>query len=156
MRQANQPDFAAQDFAPAAAGDSASADEARLRDALKRYSPATREAACQFRRTGNTRHLPAIVHGLIEHCVASDARLKLERGGDGLRLVEDLAIDSLTMLEIVFLAEEILGITIENDEVRPFRTVGDVKKFIASRLRGGPSKALNRSPGRPELRARSA
>jgi 3-hydroxyacyl-[acyl-carrier-protein] dehydratase len=110
------------------------ADDAYLRDALKRCSPSTRDAACAFRRTGSPDHLPAIVHGLIEHYVERGARAKLNRSGDGLRLVEDLAIDSLTMLEIVFLAEDVLQISIDNEELRPFRTVGDVKQFIASKL----------------------
>jgi acyl carrier protein len=109
-------------------------DDKYLRDALKRCSPTTREAACAFRRTGSPDHLPAIVHGLIEHYVERGARAKLSRPDDGLRLVEDLAIDSLTMLEIVFLAEDVLQISIDNDELRPFRTVGDVKRFIASKL----------------------
>lgn len=109
-------------------------DDAYLRDTLKRCSPSTREAACAFRRTGSPDHLPAIVHGLIEHYVERGARAKLSRSGDGVRLVEDLAIDSLTMLEIVFLAEDVLQISIDNEELRPFRTVGDIKTFIASKL----------------------
>jgi len=156
MTPANRPDIAAQDFLSIPAFDCASRDDARLRDALKRYSPATREAACEFRRTGNAKHLPVIVHGLIEHCVASDARAKLGRGGNDLRLVEDLAIDSLTMLEIVFLAEEVLGVTIENEEVRPIRTVGDIKEFMASKLRGRAPKGAALDEGRPELRTRPA
>src|SRR5580658_189948 len=114
-------------------------DDADLRNALKRCSPSTREAACAFRRTGSPDHLPAIVHGLIEHYVERSARAKLTRSGDGLRLVEDLAIDSLTMLEIVFLAEDVLQISIDNEELRPFRTVGDVKTFIASKLARAPA-----------------
>jgi acyl carrier protein len=109
-------------------------DDAYLRDALKRCSPSTREAACAFRKTRSPDHLPAIVHGLIEHYVERGARAKLNHADDGIRLVEDLAIDSLTMLEIVFLAEDVLQITIDNEELRPFRTVGDVKNFIASKL----------------------
>jgi acyl carrier protein len=41
------------------------------------------------------------------------------------------------MLEIVFLAEDVLQITIDNEEMRPFRTVGDVKTFIVSKLAHG-------------------
>jgi acyl carrier protein len=114
-------------------------DDANLRDTLKRCSHTTREAACAFRRTGSPDHLPAIVHGLIEHYVERGARAKLSRAGDGVRLVEDLAIDSLTMLEIVFLAEDVLQISIDNEELRPFRTVGDVKKFIASKFVSAPA-----------------
>jgi 3-hydroxyacyl-[acyl-carrier-protein] dehydratase len=108
-------------------------------DVLKRFSPLTREAACEFRRTRDPNQLSMIIHGLIEHCVERRARDKLKGASDNLRLVEDLAIDSLTMLEIVFLAEEVLQISIGNDELRPFRTVGDVKKFITLKLeRTGP------------------
>jgi 3-hydroxyacyl-[acyl-carrier-protein] dehydratase len=134
MRQATDPGSGAQCPPPERERQFTPADDAYVRDALKRCSPSTREAACAFRRTGSPDHLPAIVHGLIEHYVERSARAKLTRSGDGLRLVEDLAIDSLTMLEIVFLAEDVLQISIDNEELRPFRTVGDVKTFIASKL----------------------
>ena len=35
---------------------------------------------------------------------------------------------------IVFLAEDVLQVSIDNEELRPFRTVGDIKRFIASKL----------------------
>ena len=113
-------------------------DEVRLKDALRRCSPSTREAAFEFRRTRRIEHLPALVHGLIEHSVERDLRARLKGEGDALRLVEDLSLDSLTMLEIVFLAEDVLQITIDNEELRPFRTVGDVKRFIAAKLSHAP------------------
>ena len=108
-------------------------DEAFVRDALKRCSPSTREAAREFRSTGNPACVPAIVDGLLEHFVDFDVRSKLSVSDDRLRLVEDLDIDSLTMLEIVYLAEDVLRISLDNDEIRPFRTVGDVKAFLSSK-----------------------
>jgi len=124
-------------------------DEAHLRDALKRCSPSTREAARQFRRTGRADYLPVIVNGLIEHYVEPDVRAKLSRADDGLRLAEDLAIDSLTMLEIVYLAEDVLQITIDNEELRPFRTVGDIKEFLAAKLQDVYPRGLASSSGNP-------
>lgn len=137
MRQATDTGPMAPHVVLGAALPLAPGDDAYIRDALKRCSPSTREAACAFRRTRSPDHLPAIIHGLLEHYVERDARAKLKRADDGLRLVEDLAIDSLTMLEIVFLAEDVLQITIDNEEMRPFRTVGDVKTFIVSKLAHG-------------------
>jgi acyl carrier protein len=112
-------------------------------DALKRCSAATRDAACEFRRTGKVEWVPAIIHGLIEHYVEPEARAKLKRFRRQPAAHEDLAIDSLTMLEIVFLAEEVLQVSIDNEELRPFKTVGDVKRFIVQswrswRARRGP------------------
>lgn len=124
-----------------------SRDDAHLRDALKRCSLSTREAACQFRRTGSAAYLPAIVDGLIEHYVDPDVRSKLSGADDRLRLVEDLDIDSLTMLEIVFLAEDVLQISIDNEEIRPFRTVGDIKVFLAAKLGRPCQPGLAYSPG---------
>jgi acyl carrier protein len=134
MRQATETALGMQHFVPAPSRAFAPQDDAALRDALKRCSAATREAASAFRRTGDPEHLPAIVHGLIEHYVDRDLRSKLGENEDRLRLVEDLALDSLTMMEIVFLAEDVLQVSIDNEELRPFRTVGDIKKFLASRV----------------------
>jgi 3-hydroxyacyl-[acyl-carrier-protein] dehydratase len=150
MRQATESEHASKPECEFPSRPFSSKDDEHLRDALKRCSPSTREAACAFRRTGRLDHLPAIVHGLIEHYVERGARAKLDRANDDLRLVEDLAIDSLTMLEIVFLAEEVLQISIDNDELRPFRTVGDIKGFIVSKFRGVGSAGLSLSSGQPE------
>src|SRR5258707_10455876 len=113
-------------------------DEAALREALKRCSPSTFEAAVQFRKTGNPEHLPAVVIGVIERFVEPDLRVKLKDADDDLRLIEDLGIDSLTMKEIVILVEDVLQMSINNDELRNLRKVGDVKTFIDCKIRGLP------------------
>jgi len=113
-------------------------DDAYLREALKRCSASTYEAACQFRKTGNTEHLPAIVLGIIERYVEPDLRAKLKNPDDDLRLIEDLGIDSLTMMEIVILVEDVLQMSINNEELRQLRTLGDVKQFIDCKVRGLP------------------
>jgi 3-hydroxyacyl-[acyl-carrier-protein] dehydratase len=113
-------------------------DEVALREALKRCSPSTFEAAVQFRKTGNADHMPAVVIGVIERFVEPDLRAKLKDADDDLRLIEDLGIDSLTMMEIVILVEDVLQLTINNDELRNLRTVGDVKTFIDCKIRGLP------------------
>ena len=113
-------------------------DEAALREALKRCSPSTFEAAVQFRKTGNAEHVPAVVIGVIERFVEPDLRVKLKDADDDLRLIEDLGIDSLTMMEIVILVEDVLQMSINNDELRNLRTVGDVKTFIDCKIRGLP------------------
>src|SRR5882762_10519455 len=113
-----------------------SEDDVNLRESLKRCSAASYEAAAQFRKTGNTEHLPAIVLGIIERYVEPDLRAKLKDADDDLRVIEDLGIDSLTMMEIVILVEDVLQMSINNDELRNLRTVGDVKTFIDCKVRG--------------------
>jgi 3-hydroxyacyl-[acyl-carrier-protein] dehydratase len=111
-------------------------DEASLRETLKRCSASTFEAACQFRKTGNPEHLPVIIFGVIERFVESGLRGKLKESSDDLRLAEDLGIDSLTMMEIVMQVEEILQITINNQELRALRTIGEVRQFMEAKLSG--------------------
>lgn len=115
------------DSAPTEANDS-------LREILKRCSPATYEAARKFRATGDTEQIPAIVLGIIERFVESGLRHKLKEPHDGLLLAEDLGLDSLTMMEIVILAEDVLGLSIKNEELRQLRTLGDVRQFMAGKV----------------------
>jgi acyl carrier protein len=114
------------------------ADEAYLRETLKRCSPLTFEAACAFRTTGDYAYLPVIVVGVIERFVDRDLRDKLANPVDELRLMDDLGLDSLTLMEIVILTEDVLPVTINNDELRHLRTLGHVKQFIECKLRGLP------------------
>jgi len=113
-------------------------DEAALRESLKRCSPATIEAAIAYRKTHEISHLPAVIIGVIERFVEPDLRAKLKESDDELRLVEDLGIDSLTMMEIVILVEDVLVMSIDNEDLRTLRTIGDIKVFIDCKVRGLP------------------
>ncbi len=44
--------------------------------------------------------------------------------------VDDLDVDSLSMVEVVVAAEEKFGVTIPDDEVKNLATVGDAVTFI--------------------------
>jgi len=114
------------------------AEEVALREALKRCSPATVEAALAYRRTGARENVPAVVLGVLGRFVDPEHRPKLQNADPDLRVVEDLGVDSLTMLEVVMLVEETLKVTIKNEELRNLRTVGDINVFIDCVLSGRP------------------
>ncbi len=44
--------------------------------------------------------------------------------------VDDLDVDSLSMVEVVVAAEEKFGVTIPDDEVKNLKTVGDAVAYI--------------------------
>ena len=46
--------------------------------------------------------------------------------------VDDLDVDSLSMVEVVVEAEEKFGVTIPDDEVKNLKTVGDAVTYITS------------------------
>ena len=108
-------------------------DDPVLREALKRCSPATYYAACKFRATGTAGDLQLVVLGVIERFVERDHRAKLQAGDDSLRLREDLGLDSLTMMEVIMLVEEVVPIAISNAELTHLQTVGDTRRFIAGK-----------------------
>jgi acyl carrier protein len=109
--------------------------EASLRESLKRCSAATYEAARKFLLTGNPEHLFVLIHGVVERFVERERRAKLKRADDSLRLREDLGIDSLSMIEIVVVAEDVLQITIHNEDLSVLHTLGDIKRLLTGELR---------------------
>jgi 3-hydroxyacyl-[acyl-carrier-protein] dehydratase len=113
--------------------DSTPDEDPALREALKRCSPTTYIAACNFRRSGSSDELRTVILGVIERFVERELRPKLLTACDSLRLTEDLAIDSLTMMEIVMIAEEVLHISVSNEELTPLRTLGDVHRFMLAK-----------------------
>ncbi len=116
-------------------------NEEVLRESLKRCPKAAIEAAVEFSKTNDPDLVPLIVMGIIERFVEPDVRPVLREGNDQVRLLEDLGIDSLLMVEIVILVEETLGIHIENEELRNLRSVGDIKAYLDAKLKGLPLPA---------------
>ncbi|MFQ3670241.1 MAG: phosphopantetheine-binding protein [Verrucomicrobiia bacterium] len=110
-----------------------------IHQALKRCSPETVEAALAFRNDGDTSKIPTIVYGILERFMPAESAGKLKNASDDTRLIDDLGVDSLTMLEVVLAIEEVLGIRIENEELREISTLGQVKAFIAKRIAEGPA-----------------
>ncbi|MDR2620109.1 MAG: acyl carrier protein [Propionibacteriaceae bacterium] len=50
------------------------------------------------------------------------------------RFLDDLDVDSLSMVEIIYAAEEHFDIEIPDDAAKGLKTVGDAVDFIASEL----------------------
>lgn len=128
-------------------------DESLLRESLRRCSEPTVAAAIAYRSTGDTTKLPAIIIGIFERFVEPDLRPRLAADSDDLRVIEDLGLDSLTMMEIVMLVEEVTQTKIENDELRGLVTLGDIKTFVDCRARGVPPPAPAKTILGDELRA---
>ena len=51
---------------------------------------------------------------------------------DDKTFVDDLDVDSLSMVEVAMAAEEKFGVTIPDDELPKLKTVGDAVNYIAS------------------------
>jgi len=113
-------------------------NEQELRESLKRCPEGAIKAAIEFNNTRDPDLVPEIVMGIIERFVEPDVRPVIREGKDQTRLLEDLGIDSLLMVEIVILVEETLDIQIENEELRNLRTLGDIKTYLHAKIQGLP------------------
>jgi 3-hydroxyacyl-[acyl-carrier-protein] dehydratase len=116
-------------------------DIQELKESLRRCPEGTFEAALEYRKTGNPDFVPPIVMGIVERFLEPELRPKLKDGDDSLRLVEDLGVDSLTMMEIVILVEETVGVSFDNQELRDIRTVGEVKSYMNRKILGDSDAA---------------
>ena len=75
--------------------------------------------------------------GIVERYIEPEQQEMLNQGNrDELDLVDDLGIDSLTMMEIVILVEECTEISFQNEELRDLKTLGDVKVFMTKTIKG--------------------
>ena len=110
--------------------------EQELGDLLKRCSPDTLAAAMRFRKSKDVLEIEPIVLGIIDRHLEPEQREIFTKADDSMRLYEDLGLDSLTMLEIVMLVEQTLEVSIDNEELRDLRTIGDVKEYLDAKVRG--------------------
>ena len=78
--------------------------------------------------------MPAIIHGVIGRYIEKDKRQLLTTGEDSLKLVSDLGLDSLSMIEISMTLEDVLEISLPDEKLRQFQTLGDIKGFARKSL----------------------
>jgi acyl carrier protein len=107
-----------------------------LKETLKRCPEGTYEATVAFHESKDADQVPIVVMGIIERHLESDQKEALKAGGDETRLYEDLGVDSLTMLEIVMMTEQTLELSLDNEELKELRTIGDVKTYIDCKIKG--------------------
>jgi acyl carrier protein len=74
----------------------------------------------------STEEIRAALADIVNEVAGVDADdVQLEKS-----FVDDLDVDSLSMVEVVVEAEEKFGVTIPDDEVKNLKTVGDAVSYI--------------------------
>lgn len=101
-----------------------------LHSLLRRCSPKTVAAAQRFRRSKSMDEVPAIIHGVIERYVEIERKGLLQAPETHLRLNEDLGLDSLSMIEISMTLEDVLEVSLNEDELRRLRTLDDISRYV--------------------------
>lgn len=103
---------------------------AQWTEALKRCPAGTLPALIRYRQTGAMDALNTFLRGCIERHTEPEYHALLQGAAAEVSFVDDLGIDSMTMMEIVMLAEECLEIQIDNQDLMQIRTVGELNAYL--------------------------
>ena len=102
--------------------------------ALKRCSDETVQVAFRFEVTRDPAAVPTIIFGILTRELPKESASRLSSAPGTTRLIEGLGLDSLGLMEAVMSVEEVLGITIDNSELRKIATLDDLNGFIREKL----------------------
>jgi len=105
-----------------------------IKHALRRCGAPALEAALRFQAARNPADVAPVIHGLITREMPEETTIDLATSPGTTRLIEDIGLDSLGLMEIVMAAEDIFGITIENSELRSISTLDQLNHFVAAKL----------------------
>jgi acyl carrier protein len=110
--------------------------EAQL-DKVHGFPEGSREALQDYLETGKRESLDRLVVLAVRHYLPSNTPYKtdptLEITGDK-KLQADLAMDSVSLMELVFFMEETFDVAIESDEMQGLQTIQDLQNFANERL----------------------
>jgi acyl carrier protein len=110
---------------------------ARARELLRGYPPGTVEAAEGFFRAADSGALDQLLDGvLLHHLAPKPDRPPFATVSPDARLVEDIGVDSLAMVEMVFLLEELLGAKFPDEELRRLQTLADLRAAVRAKAVG--------------------
>jgi acyl carrier protein len=112
----------------------ASKTPAQIREDLRGMPETTVEAALRFHGDGRIESFFEMLPGMIAWHLPRGAATPPEALQDGMRLSQDLGLDSLAMMEMAFKLDDLLGVTIESTEMKDTATVGDLKELLAEKL----------------------
>ena len=105
-----------------------------LEETLKRCPDGTLEALIQYRNEGDMDALKTFLIGCIKRHTDEEYQDCLDSGDESVSFIDDLGVDSMTMMEVVMMVEECLGIRLENEDLMKVRTVGDLNAYIKKQV----------------------
>ncbi|NBB80131.1 MAG: hypothetical protein GVY36_11915 [Verrucomicrobia bacterium] len=106
----------------------------RLEEELRRAPEGTKEALEAFKSSGDLSQLERFAYGIIARNIDESYHEALENADDSTRMIDDLGIDSLSMLDIVMTLEDALDIDLIDEDVVGLETLGDMKAELVRKI----------------------
>lgn len=105
---------------------------------LNGFPEEVRDAYLRFRQTGEPGAAQEVVLAALKDFLPPASPVaEADRLQDPLRLVEDLGLDSVAVAEVVFFIEDLFHITLQNQDLKRIRTVGELRQFVADKIQSG-------------------
>jgi acyl carrier protein len=112
----------------------------KLGELLRGFPESTIQACAEFQRTRGDEAFERAFAGIIEHHLTKPAAEPVTRLPGSTTLVADLGLDSLTMVEMAFLFEDLFAAKLPHDEFVKVGTLDDLRRLLRAQM-SGPSPA---------------
>lgn len=106
----------------------------QIRDELRGLPQSTVEAALRFHSDGRIESFFDMLPGMIAWHLPRGAAKPPEALEDGMRLSQDLGLDSLALMEMAFKLDDLLGVRIESSEVKGTVNLDELKALLENKL----------------------
>ena len=108
----------------------------RVQENLTGFPRPVVDAYLAFVETTDLARLDEVVLGVLQFYLAKPPVAPLTTLPGGTRLVADLGCDSLTMIDVMFLAENLLEIKLADDELTKIETLDELRAHFRRRMSG--------------------
>jgi acyl carrier protein len=102
----------------------------RLEEELRRAPAGTKEALSVFKATSAPEALEIFIRGIVARNIDESYEEILEQADENTHFVDDLGIDSLTIIEIVMTLEDGLEIELVDNALKELQTFKALKSYI--------------------------
>lgn len=106
----------------------------KLREILRGFSEDTIQACAEFQATGNQVAFDRAVLDLIEHHLSPKPPKPLSTYPGTTALVAELELDSITMVELVFIFEDLFNAKLPQEELINIVTIDDLRNLLRQHL----------------------
>lgn len=113
----------------------------RLREILRGVPEDTIVACEEFHARGGDAAFDRAVLGVITHHLSRPAPQPLGNLPGTTTLVADLGLDSITMVEMVFLFEDVFNVKVPPESLQQVATLDDLRALLRAQLAARPSGA---------------
>lgn len=110
-----------------------------LRPRMRGMPEATIQACAEFQVTGDAAAFRRAVCGVLEHHLARKPAQPVASLPGSTALVAELQLDSLAMVEMVFIFEDVFGVKLAQERLLQVVTLDDLLALLRSELPAGQS-----------------